>query len=104
MKIIIMSGQFQMILSWTLDITICVLGGGHIILPNFDVGHHPDEQPMRKPAFNVLVISVVCLSNESSSPAPLVSIRAVHYNGRNWKSPIISRKYLTCRKISKLRW
>ena len=42
MKILIMSGQFQMILSCTLELQY-VLGGGHIILPNFDVGHHPDE-------------------------------------------------------------
>ena len=54
----------------------------------FDVGHHPDEQPGDL-AVNALIIFVVCLSSESSSPVPLVSIRAVHYNGRNWKSPII---------------
>ena len=30
---------------------------------------------------------VVCLSSESSSPEPLVSIRAVHSNGSNFEVP-----------------
>ena len=60
---------------------------GAIYLPSFDVGHHPDEQPVRTPAFNVQAIFVGCLSSESSSPVPLVSIGAVHYNGSNIEVP-----------------
>ena len=52
-----------------------------------NVGHHPDKQQVRTPTVNVPAIFVVCLSSESSSPVPLVSIRAVHYNGSNFEVP-----------------
>ena len=53
-------------------------------IAKFDVGHHPDEQPGDL-AVNVLVIFVVGLSSESSSPVLLVSTRAVHYEEKNRK-------------------
>ena len=59
------------------------MGGGQEIA-KFDVGHHPDEQPGDL-AVNVLVIFVVGLSSESSSPVLLVSTRAVHYEEKNRK-------------------
>ena len=63
----------------------------------FDVGHHPDEQPGDL-AVNALVIFVVCLSSESSSPVLLVSTREVHYEEKNRKSRFLRNIYhvITC--------